>query len=492
MRQISNTDATFFYADTARTPSVVGGLSIYDQSTVPGEKLRFKEILTWVHDRMSLWPAARKRLVRVPFDLGLPYLVDDPNFNLESHVHHLALPKPGDWRQLCILASRLYSRPLDMSRPLWEIYVIEGLDEVEGLPKGSFAVLSKMHHIVTDGKTAIALMIATHTENLDHVQQMFADAEPASDDPDAVPNDIDLIRRSVPGLVAQPFKSATSAISLMKGELRARRAKAKEGLADTPKVPTTVFNGMVSPYRAFEGVTFRLDDFRTIKNSVPGATINDAAICLCAGALRRYLAHHDRLPKDSLVTMCPISVRKEGGENEGGNQITDMLVEMGTNIENPLQRLQAISMRTVDAKELAALRGEDMLGQAIGLLTPAAASLFFRSAEGLKWISKMTNVCNTFVSNVPGPPMEMYFCGAKLMSMYGMAPLGDGMGIFHAVTSYNGKMIVSITACRNMMPDPEFYRQCLVESFEEMMAAANNTTTGSRSTTDHKRKKKSA
>lgn len=463
MRRISNTDASFFYADTRRTPSVVGALMIYDQSTAKRQKVRFKDILTWIEDRLHLWAPFRQRLVRVPFDLDLPYLADDPNFDVEFHVHHLSLPKPGDWRQLCILASRLYSRPLDLNRPLWEINVIEGLDHVEGLPKGSFAILIKLHHIVADGMGALSLITSLHSET----ETAKAPLKPLEETrPKALPSDSALLTRTLPELARQPLKTAQSALSLIRGEVKARRLKSEHNVGSAPSAPMTRFNKEVSPYRVFEAVDFELDDFRAIKKLVEGASVNDVAIAVCGGAMRKYLSAKGELPDQSMVAMCPISVRRPGASAEG-NKISDMSVAMGTDIADPLQRLQAVKMRTDDAKQLAQIRGDDMLEHAMGVLSPAVASWFFRSAEGMKWIAKVKPVCNTFVSNVPGVPFDMYFCGAKLVQSYGMAPLGDGMGIFHTVSGFKNQLSVSVTACRDMLPDPDFYAECIREAFDE-------------------------
>eukprot|EP00439_Symbiodinium_sp_Y106_P088451 s1_g987.t1 len=468
MRRISNTDASFFYADTQRTPSVVGGLMIYDQSTAGRGKVRFKEILSWIEDRLHLWAPFTQRLVRVPFDLDLPYLAEDPNFDVEFHVRHLSLPKPGDWRQLCILASRLYSRPLDMNRPLWEVNVIEGLDKVEGLPKGSFAVLVKLHHMVVDGMGTVSLLQALHSETKVAAPPRAPLQESKTAKP--LPSDMAMITKSLPSLARQPLTTAQSALSLVRGELKARRLKSENNVASAPSAPMTRFNKEVTPYRVFEAVDFKLDDFRSIKKLVEGASVNDVAIAVCGGAMRRYLAETNELPGDSLVAMCPISVRTGPAGMEAGNQITDMTVAMGTDIADPLQRLQAVKMRTDDAKQLAQTRGSDMLESVMGLVSPATASWFFRSAEGMKWISRIKPVCNTFVSNVPGIPYDMYFSGAKLVRSYGLAPLGDGMGIFHAITGYQDQLSVCVTADREMLPDPDFYARCVQASFDEYKA----------------------
>ena len=162
MEQLSGQDAMFVHAELKGLPQHIGGVSIYDQSTAPGGRVRFKQILAMLESRTHLSPIFRRKLATVPFGLGQPYWVDDPDFDLEYHVRHIALPKPGDWRQLCILAARLHSIPLSRDKPLWEIYIIEGLDAVEGLPENCFAMLLKVHHAAMDGATGAQFMNVMH------------------------------------------------------------------------------------------------------------------------------------------------------------------------------------------------------------------------------------------------------------------------------------------------------------------------------------------
>ena len=162
MRQLSGLDASFLYMETTNAPMHIAGLGIYDQSTAPGGKLRFKDIVENVHQRILPLPTMTQSLMTVPLELDHPYWVTDGSFDPEFHIRHLALPQPGDWRQLCILVSRLHARPLDRSRPLWELYIIEGLDNVAGVPTGSFAMFTKMHHAAIDGTSSVELSVAMH------------------------------------------------------------------------------------------------------------------------------------------------------------------------------------------------------------------------------------------------------------------------------------------------------------------------------------------
>lgn len=162
MQQLSSLDASFLSYETPNTPMHVGGIQIYDPSTAPGAEVRFKDILRHIDQRLHVFRGFRQKLARVPFDLDNPYWVEDANFDLEYHVRHIALPKPGDWRQFCIQVARLHSRPLDLTKPLWEFNIIEGLDNIEGLPKGCFALVFKIHHAAIDGMSGMDMTSALH------------------------------------------------------------------------------------------------------------------------------------------------------------------------------------------------------------------------------------------------------------------------------------------------------------------------------------------
>lgn len=202
MHQLSGMDSSFLYLETGNTPMHIGSLAIYDQSTAPGGKVTFKEILKFFGERLHKARAFRQRLARVPLSLDHPYWIEDPDFDLEFHVRHIALPAPGDWRQLCIQAARLHARPLDRNKPLWEAYVIEGLDNVEGVPKGSFALVTKIHHAAIDGVSGAEISAAIH--------DLSPDAE--VDEPDKpwvaerMPTGVELLTRSAAKSVGAPMK----------------------------------------------------------------------------------------------------------------------------------------------------------------------------------------------------------------------------------------------------------------------------------------------
>ena len=467
MQQLTGLDASFLYFETANAPMHVGFIMIYDQSTAPGGRVTFRGILANIEKRLHLARCFRQRLAYVPFDLDHPYWIEDPDFDLEFHVRHIALPQPGDWRQLCIQVARLHSRPLDHNHPLWEVYVIEGLDNISELPRGSFAIVGKIHHAAIDGVTGAELIAALHD------LEPGAEPPPAKEAwlPDPLPSTADLLTRTMFNNVIYPFRlgrvmgESVPAMARLRQELQAREFK-------TPAlVPRTRFNGTVTAHRVLDGRSFDLETIRAMKKAVKGATVNDVVLAICGGSLRKYLQDKRELPRESLLAMAPISVRTKAQRGTGGNQVSAMVVPLHTEIHHPLERLNAVHEGAVQSKALTQAVGARLLtdyGQFIpSALAGSAARLYSRF--GLA--NSANPFFNTVVTNVPGPQQPLYFCGARMVTTYGMGPIGDGLGLIHGVFSYCGQITIAATSCRKQMPDPAFYAKCLQDSFDEMNVA---------------------
>ena len=298
MQQLSGQDASFLYFDTPRSPMHTGAIAIYDQTKLEGGVQRFTGILKFIEARLHMARTFRQKLVNVPLNLDHPYWIEDKDFDLEFHCRHIRLPEPGDWRQLCIQAARLHSRPLDLSRPLWEFTVIEGLDAIEGLPKNCYAVVSKVHHACVDGMSGVDLMEATHG--------MEANPGPAPQ-PQAPwsgeeePHPIELLARAGINNAIQPFRFAEVMARSVPAIGRLTRGVAQRQFKPTSPVPRTRFNGTITAHRVVEGRTFSLDDARKIKKAVAGATVNDTLLSVIGGALRRYLESKNELPETSMI-----------------------------------------------------------------------------------------------------------------------------------------------------------------------------------------------
>lgn len=472
MEQLSPHDASFLYTETPRSSMSGASLAIYDPSTAPDGKVTLKGLMSFIEDRLHLAPLYRRKVVRVPFDLDYPYWVEDEDFDIEFHVRHIALPEPGDWRQLCIQAARLISRPLDPSRPLWEMYVIDGIDGVEGYPPGCFAVLTKAHHAAVDGASGTDLATATQDLSPD------APPPPPPDTPwkgEPVPSDAELLARAGWNNVTRPWE----AVRRMTGgdprerlrELLNRRPSLNLDVPQT--APRTRFNGSVSPHRVVDGVTVSLDDIRGIRALIPGCTVNDVVLAVVGGALRSYLSAKGELPDESLTAMCPISLRTPGEAATGGNQVGAMVVPLHTDVASPRGRLAAVHTSTKAAKEMQEAVGARSLMDLTNFIPSATAALAGRLVASMEIrYEDVPPPYNTVVTNVPGPRQPLYLAGARLVNSYGLGIVHDNMGLMNVVTSYLDQVAMSVTADRDKVPDPAFYVECLRESFDDLKAAA--------------------
>ena len=470
MDQLSPQDAQFLYMESEDNHIQVTAVAVFDPSTVPdGEVVRFKDILAHLEKRLHMSPLFKRRLERVPLDLDFPYWVDDEHFDLENHVQHARLPEPGDWRQLCIQLSRFHARPLDMARPLWEMLVIEGLDSVDGLPKGCYAVATKLHHAAVDGASIIKFYRGLVDIDNKGTPAVPLDTFVESHSP--APGMLGIAGRAIFNAVRSPIgmtdavmRSAPALYRLAQNTLTSQR-ESKD------PVPDTRFNCNASPHKMFDATSFELDELKAIRAAVPGSTINDIVMCICAGALRKYLQRHKELPPESLVAWVPINARPGANkESKGtGNKVAAMTTRIFTNLSNPVQRLRRIHKSTQKSKEaksgISARLMTDLSQHVPAATLVTAGRLVLRAGVA-------ANICNLFISNVPGPQVPMYMNGARQVATYGIAPLVDGMGLFIATPSYDGKITFNVTSTRETLPDIHFFVECIESSLAALKKSA--------------------
>ena len=477
MRQLQGMDTSFVALETPNSPMHIGSILLFDPSTAPGGFVRFKDILNHFESRLQLSTMVRQRLVRVPFDLDYPYWVEDENFDLEYHIRHIALPKPGDWRQLCIQAARIFARPLDLTRPPWEFTVIEGLDKVAGVPPGGFALVCKVHHAAIDGMSGIDLMEALYT---------LAPNTPPPNTPDEwqpekVPATAELLARAWVNSIRNPFQQLQVAARGTPGLYRLMQGAVRKDieLGDEMIAPKTRFNTTIGAHRVVEGRSFALADIKAIRALEPGSKVNDVFLAIIGGGLRKYLTAKGDLPDKSLTAMAPISVRSGEEKGDMGNQVAAMVVQLGTHIEDPAARLAYVHDRTKNSKALTEAIGARNMTEMSKVSPALFMALGARLYTRLGLANRINPPFNTVVTNVPGPPVHLYSAGARLESMMGLVCLTDGIGLAHVVQSYVDEATISFTADRDLMPDPEFYIDCIAESFDELRAAARAEKAGS-------------
>lgn len=471
MRQLSGHDAGFLYSDTAHSNANVSLLHIYDQSTAPGGVVRFKGILAHIERRLHGAPLLRQRLQQVPMGLDHPYWVDDENFDLEYHVRHIALPKPGDWRQFCIQASRIHARALDLGRPLWEAYVIEGLDSFLDLPVGSFALLVKTH---------LAAIDLAHVSDLTTLFHDTSATPPAAGPPepwfaDSSPSPLALVAQGAVRSATAPLRLARPLVRAATRLAPAAAALASEMILGPKDLPVTRFNAIVSPHRVFETRRFTEAEFAAICALVDGASVEDAVLAICGGAMRCYLQALGELPDEqSLAAIVPVA---HGADTPAADaSLAWRHVAMGTDIADPIQRLAAVRAQRLAAPDaVSRLLGSRELADAAEQASAAALAWTQRMVgrAGAR-VGRRTPPANCTVTAVPAPQQPQFLCGARLTYYSAILPISDGMGLAFAVTRYDGQVVVSPTSCRELMPDPEVFAQCLRDSFQELLALSGH------------------
>jgi WS/DGAT/MGAT family acyltransferase len=489
MKQLSGADSMFLQFERGNNVMHVASLAIYDPSTAPGGGVRFKDVLRFFASRLEQFPQFRRRLVRVPLALDRPYWVEDSCFDVEFHVRHIALPHPGDWRQLCIQVARLHSRALDRSRPLWEAYVIEGLHNVPGVPAGSFALYCKMHHAIIDGESGTELLKAMHSlspEALDlgeeETDKLTEGHSPRLAElyslallhgverlPSLAKFSLTTARR-LAGLGAGAMGSLASLGSGMLPQLRTLLSGDLSPLL-SKLPPQTRFSGNVSAHRVFEAVGLPLAEFKPIRAAVGGSTLNDLFLAIVGGALNKYLGAKGELPDTSMIAMVPMTLRGADKGGDRGNQVGFTMMPVYSEIADPLERLHAISESTLTSKRVTDAVGKEFARDLLEHLPAPVSETLLRNV-------RLPGV-GLIVSNVRGPDVPLYMAGARLVNYAPISIAIDGMGLNVTGFSYHGTMWICAVSCRDMLPDPAFFADCLRESFADLKAAAERRATES-------------
>jgi diacylglycerol O-acyltransferase / wax synthase len=464
MRQLTSLDAQFLALESSNQTGHVAGLAILDPSTKPGGEFTFQDICRLMEERLPLLPPLRWRLVEVPFGLDYPYWLDDADFDLDFHVRELALPPGGKHEKLAEQVARIVSRPLDRSRPLWELYLIHGL---EG---GQVGMLTKIHHALIDGLSGAEIMGVL----FDLAPEGRELPEPQVNGADRKPSDLEMLTRGLMGVPRYPLRMlrslpralpnldespvfagipGTSLIARVTDRLTRPLSNRETGVLahTTYKAPRTCFNGRISPHRRFAFGQLELDEVKEVKNK-HRCTVNDVVVTICAGAVRSWLLEHDELPPDPLVVQVPVSVRTDEQMGTYGNRIMLMSAPLFTNEPNAVRRLKKTHDALAAMKEHHRALPAELLQDTNHFIPPA---VFARAARATFAISTTAGrpTWNLVVSNVPGPQFPLYCAGARLVANYPVSVITDGMGLNMTVMSYCGKMDFGIVADRDQMPD---------------------------------------
>ena len=479
MQQLTGLDASFLALETANTTGHVGGVCVLDPSGAP-RPLTLARLTDVLGERLPLVPVLRRKLLNVPLGLDQPYWVDDGDFDIEYHIREIALPRPGSDAQLTEQVARLHARPLDRSRPLWEIYLITGL------AKRRVAVYTKIHHAAIDGASGAELL----TVLLDLTPDGRELPASAPFRPARPPGPARLAALAVARLAWRPVQTvrvtnelvrvlptlAPAFSMLVGGMLGLNRGDGGVIRTAPGRAPATPFNRAITPHRRLAFRSVDLASVKTVKNAF-GVSVNDVVMAMCAGALRHWLAEHDALPEAPLVAMIPVSVRDPASNGALGNKVSAMLVTLPTHVIDPGQRLEIVHAATKIAKSQQAAIPQGLVDQisdfALPALTARAARVVF--ATGLLHRLPPFNLC---ISNVPGPNVPVYLGGAKLLAHYPVSVITDGQGLNITLVGYLGQLHFGLVSCRELVPDIDALAGYLVDELELLVKAAGRRTAG--------------
>lgn len=461
--QISGQDATFLYAESPSSPMHIATLTVVEGS------LKYEDFKAIIASKLHLIPKFRKRLVNVPFNLDYPFWVDDPNFDLDLHIHRYKLPDPANWKTLRDLTSSIFSSSLDLRRPLWSVSFIEGLDNVSQVPKGSVAIISKIHHVMIDGKSGVGIMGKLFDTSKEDAEKEIQKPRPY--EPNSLPDDIQLLAKSAQTFLKDPLKLpkffSESAFSFVKGKVNKQFKTNRLRIQKNYSTPKTIFNSTVSPKRTWGTAILSFERINTLRK-IQGVTVNDIIVAICSGALRRYLKEKDKLPSQPLVANVPISIRSEDQKDKLNNQISNMLVKIGTHIEDPIKRLEYIQFQTSQGKSKHKTVGAKSLAQMAEAVPFGVANLASKIYSKYKLSEVITTPFNVTITNVPGPQSALYLRGHKIQGIFGLTPVLDGFGLIIAAFSYNGMVTITATSNAKSMPDADVFARYIREAANEL------------------------
>ena len=461
--RLTGLDASFLYMETPTLHMHVAITAVFDPATVPGG-YSFRRIRQLISDRIPLLPVFQRRLVEVPMRLGHPVWVDDPEFDIDNHLRRAALPSPGGMRELADFTADVISRQLHRDRPLWEMWIVEGLED------GKIALVAKMHHSTIDGVSGAELLGVLF--DLEPEPPESAPLTPRQLD-SRIPSGFELVSQAMVASLMAPFDVGRMMLRTTRSLFGIRRIRqgqtAKAALPLT--APRTSINVAVHARRRVAFAAASLDDVKKLKNKM-GTTVNDVVLAMCAGALRTYLLAGDELPEIPLVSVVPVSVTPDVAELKGSNKVSAMFVQLPCHIQDPLERLHAIHEGTKGAKEEHKALGATTLQNWAEHATPNMFAAAARLYTGMKLADRHRPVANLVVSNVPGPDFPLYLGGSQLLGMFPLGPVMDGMGLNITIMSYLGVLYWGLASDARAVPRLWDIAAAVPQALTELMEAA--------------------
>jgi diacylglycerol O-acyltransferase / wax synthase len=461
LERLTAVDASFLTNETSSSHMHIGGILIFE-----GPPPRYVDLVEHVRGRLDQVPRFRQRLVVPPLEAGRPLWADDVNFNLAYHIRHTALPEPGGEQQLKRLAARVFSQQLDRSKPLWEMWLVQGLE------RDRFALLTKTHHASVDGISGVD--IGTVLFDLEPVPT----PAPAKDgwEPDPTPGTRQLIARGAGDAAAAPLKLAERAVAAVRHpETAARRVvEALEGLSEVvgafaDPAPDVPLNRQIGPHRRFTWTRSELATFKRIKDTF-GGTVNDVVLAVVTGALRKWLHKRGvRTEGLELRALVPVSIRTEDERGQLGNKLAAMRGPLPVYVEDPVRRLRVVSEQMEGLKRSKQALGAEVIARFNDFAPP---TLLAQAAR----INFSTRLFNMIVTNVPGPQIPLYVLGRELEEVFPVAFLPQNHALAVAIMSYNGRVCFGLLADYDSLEDVEIVADGIDESLAELEQAASAAT----------------
>ena len=459
MRKLGITDASFLYFERDGAPMNIGSLQRFEKAQPNMNLVAFEQRLTrYLERRVHGVDFMTRKLKWTPFDLDQPVWVTDPNFNIRNHVYRTALSTPGTDKQLANLVARLHEKPLNRNRPLWEMYLIDGLED------GTFALYSKYHHAALDGMSAQRILDLLYTDSPDQFPKILprtkADTAGATD----------LVFDALLNLSLQPFEQLARLGESIRSLSRLNERFSNDSLgAMAQRAPLTPFNVRVSDYRSYATTSLPLHDMYAVGKQC-GASLNDVLLAVCGHGLRRYLQRKGQLPETPLLAGIPVSLRAPG-DHGFKNHVTMLRASLETQIDDPLERLRAINQSTREGKatlkDARSLIPEDLHVPGLASLVQGATAV----AGRLPWTQSVEPASNVVISNVPGPRKTKYLLGARMLTHHPVSIAADGNAVNITVQSYGDRLDLGITACLEVMPDVDDLKADILEGWQALQAA---------------------
>lgn len=465
VERLSALDSSFLYLEDTTTPMHVGTVALFDGD----DEFDLEHLTGLIARRIARVPRYRQRVKAVPGRLVNPVWVDDQGFDIGYHVRRSVLPKPGTYEQLREFVARVMSRPLDRDRPLWEMYLVEGVAD------NRFAIVSKTHQAMVDGVTTV------------EIGQVILDAESGAVEPEPEPwlpepepSWLELFEDAAAGAVRRPSEVLDNVRGAM-SDLRSVGERVWEAASGVLAVATTAvrpapdspLNGVIGGHRSYAIVATDLEDYRRVRSSQEmrqGSTVNDVVLAVVAGALREWLLMRGEPvpPHTTVRALVPVSVREDDQPVGVGNTISTYLVDLPVGENNPVMRLHQVTYATRAHKESGHAVGANTLIALSGFAPTTLHSLAARTANGLS-----RRLFNLVVTNVPGPQFPLYAGTSRMLEAYPVVPLAKGQAVSVGLTSYDGRVYFGLNADRDLMPDVDLLADCLTDALAELVAAVS-------------------